>query len=239
MKKCIIFAFSFLLPVLLTAQKQVQYGKASFYANKFEGRTTASGEKYWHSKLTAAHRSFPFNTRVRVTNLENNRSVVVRINDRGPFVKDRIIDVSKSAARKLQFIKDGLCDVKIEVVEKPKKKAKAQPVVKEAGTGYISQQEKSGKPVKIKPRFYGLNVTSKRPVGYGVQLASYKEMVNLLERVRSVQENLQQGITVQVSSVDGQKVYRIVAGEFDNRIKAERYREKIRSDYPGCFIFKY
>lgn len=239
MKKLIGLIFALSVPILLIAQKDVQYGKASFYANKFEGRTTASGEKYWHSKLTAAHRTLPFNSRVRVTNLSNNKSVVVRVNDRGPFIKDRVIDLSKSAARKLDFIKDGVCNVKVEVLERPTSGGNTEAVVKEAGTGKLNRADKDGKPVQFKPKFYNLSVESKRPIGYGVQLASYKEMVNLLERVRAIQATLNEDITIQVTSVNGMKVYRIVAGQFDNRIKAERYKEKIRGEFPGCFIFKF
>src|SRR5690349_13416431 len=77
---------------------QVQTGKASFYADKFEGVPTASGEKYKHNKLTGAHKTLPFGTTVRVTNLANNQSVEVTINDRGPYVDNRIIDLSKAAA---------------------------------------------------------------------------------------------------------------------------------------------
>ncbi len=239
MKKTYLFIFLILTALALQAQKDIQYGKASFYANKFEGRTTASGEKYWHSKLTAAHRTLPFNTRIRVTNLSNNQTVVVRVNDRGPFVKDRVIDLSKSAAQKLDFIKDGVCNVKLEVLDKPEKTSSGTAIVNEAGTGRLKEKGKDGKPTQFKPRFYNLNVESKRPIGYGVQLASYKEMVNLLERVRNIQAKLREDITIQVTSVNEMKVYRIVAGQFDNRIKAERYKETIREDFPGCFIFKF
>src|SRR5690606_33635097 len=103
---------------------QTQTGKASFYADKFEGRPTASGEKYKHNKLTAAHKSLPFGTVIRVTNLKNNLSVEVTVNDRGPYVDGRIVDLSKSAAEKLEFINIGLADVKVEVVD--------------AGTGRVS-----------------------------------------------------------------------------------------------------
>src|SRR5690606_20336103 len=96
-----------LLAFSLTSLAQVQTGKASFYADKFEGSPTASGEKYRHNKLTAAHKPLPFGTRVRVTNLSNNKTVDVVINDRGPYVENRIIDLSKSAAEKLDFINQG------------------------------------------------------------------------------------------------------------------------------------
>lgn len=91
-------------------------GEASYYADKFIGRTTASGERYDPEAMTAAHRSLPFGTRVRVTRLSNGRSVVVRINDRGPFVRGRIIDVSHAAARKLDMMREGVVPVTVEVL---------------------------------------------------------------------------------------------------------------------------
>ncbi len=99
---------------------QQEKGKASYYANKFEGRKTASGEAYHAHKLTGAHKTLPFGTMVKVTNLDNGKSVVVRINDRGPFVKGRVIDLSKSAAQKIDGIKAGIMNVKIEVIKKDK-----------------------------------------------------------------------------------------------------------------------
>jgi rare lipoprotein A len=86
-----------------------QCGGASWYA--LDGRRTANGEVMNSSRLTAAHRSLPFGSRVRVKNMRNGRSVVVRINDRGPFVRSRVIDVSKAAARRLGFISRGVTRV--------------------------------------------------------------------------------------------------------------------------------
>ena len=96
-----------------TAQGYVETGRASYYADKFQGRATASGEAYERSALTAAHRTLPFGTLVEVTNLGNGRTVTVRINDRGPFVKGRIIDVSYRAAVDLAFLQEGLADVRV------------------------------------------------------------------------------------------------------------------------------
>jgi rare lipoprotein A len=113
---------TFFFSGFLSAQKPfIQKGKASYYADKFEGRKTASGEVYHHFKSTAAHPTLPFGTRVKVTNLANNKSTIVRINDRGPFVKGRIIDLSKSAAKKLNYLKEGIAVVKIEVLANGKK----------------------------------------------------------------------------------------------------------------------
>lgn len=97
---------------------QQKKGKASYYADKFEGKLTASGEKYQRIKFTAAHKTLPFGTEVKVTNLLNNKSVIVRINDRGPFVKGRIIDLSWIAAKKIDLIESGVIDVSIEVLKK-------------------------------------------------------------------------------------------------------------------------
>ena len=89
---------------------------ASYYADKYHGRKTSNGEVFNMYDLTAAHKSLPFNTKVKVTNLSNGKSVVVRINDRGPFVKGREIDLSKAAAVKIGMIKSGTAKVSLEIV---------------------------------------------------------------------------------------------------------------------------
>ena len=90
-----------------------EVGVASFYAHKYHGRKTASGEKYNMHEMTAAHRRLPFGSKVRVTNLSNNSSVVVRVNDRGPFVKGRVIDLSLAAAKKLDMVRTGVAKVEV------------------------------------------------------------------------------------------------------------------------------
>jgi rare lipoprotein A len=94
----------------------VTQGKASFYSDQFHGHKTANGETFNMDKLTAAHPSLPFGTRVRVTNLRNGKDVIVRINDRGPFVKGRIIDLSVGAAKEIGLIKSGTVQVKLEAL---------------------------------------------------------------------------------------------------------------------------
>jgi rare lipoprotein A len=92
-------------------------GVASWYGEHWQGRKTASGKRFDVNKLTAAHRSLPLNTHVRVTNTENGKSVIVLINDRGPYVDGRIIDLSTAAARRLGMIKKGVVPVQIEIVD--------------------------------------------------------------------------------------------------------------------------
>ena len=94
-------------------------GLASWYGERFQGRPTASGEPFDMRALTAAHRTLPFGTRVRVTHLENGRSVVVRVNDRGPFVEGRIIDLSRAAAEEIDMVEEGTARVRVEVLSTP------------------------------------------------------------------------------------------------------------------------
>lgn len=92
-----------------------QEGLASYYADSLHGNLTANGETYDRDAMTAAHRTLPFGTMVRVTNLDNGKSVTLRINDRGPFVPGRIIDVSRRAAETLGFVREGVVPVRVEV----------------------------------------------------------------------------------------------------------------------------
>lgn len=109
----IVVFFVFILFAASCTPKITQTGKASYYANKFNGRKTASGAKFRNSKLTAAHKTLPFGTKVKVTNIKNGKSVKVKINDRGPFVPGRIIDLSRKAARKIDMVDEGVGSVKI------------------------------------------------------------------------------------------------------------------------------
>ena len=97
--------------------RKVMTGISSFYAEDFHGKLTANGEVYDMYGVTAAHKTLPLNTICRVTNLSNDKSLILRINDRGPYIKGRILDCSYGAAKKLDFINQGTTNVKIEVIE--------------------------------------------------------------------------------------------------------------------------
>lgn len=99
---------------------KIQFGVASYYAKKFHGRKTASGELYDHEKMTAAHNGLPLGTWVKVTNQRNGRSVIVKINDRLHYKNPRLVDMSGIAAKKLGFISKGLVKVKLEVLGRKK-----------------------------------------------------------------------------------------------------------------------
>ncbi len=97
----------------------IERGEASWYGGKFQGRLTANGERFDTNMLTAAHKTLPFNTIVEVKNLANDKIVHVRINDRGPFVEGRIIDLSRAAAGKLNMVGTGVAEVEVRIIENP------------------------------------------------------------------------------------------------------------------------
>lgn len=100
-----------------TAQKQ--HGKASYYSKKITGSRTASGQRLHHDSLVCAHRSYPFGTHLKVTNLSNNKTVIVKVIDRYPFGRGRIIDLSWAAAKKIGMLNQGVASVKVEMLENP------------------------------------------------------------------------------------------------------------------------
>ena len=111
-KPVLFITLSFIVAVNLQAQVgEKYYGRASYYADKFHGRSTSSGEIYDRAEYTAAHRDLPFNTIVEVINTTNNRTAVVKINDRGPFAYNRMLDLSFAAAKDLELLGSGEAEV--------------------------------------------------------------------------------------------------------------------------------
>ncbi len=222
MNKSCTLIFLMLCPVLVSLG-QTQTGKASFYADKFEGHPTASGEKYKHNKLTAAHKTLPFGTIVRVTNVANGNTVDVEINDRGPYIEGRVIDLSRSAAEKLGFVNLGIADVKLEIVDAGDGKSKSQPV----SIDNVSVDENE---------YYDFEISSFKPKGFGVQIGTYQELVNLLRLSENLKGSYKKNITVQVKILNGVKFYSLIIGPFPNRSKAESFHNDVKNKYSGSFI---
>lgn len=242
----------------MLAQSFESAGKASFYANKFEGKTTASGETYRHELLTAAHRTLPFGTLVKVTNISNGKTVVVRINDRGPFIEERIIDVSKSAATTLDFVNIGITEVTLEIVTEEVQSQESSvdttnninpvvenekitdvpdaPIETTTPSEAIQPAQKSAPVPLISTAYYQIKAEKIAPKGFGLQIASYQESGNLLERASVVESELQQKVTIQVVNSNGNRVYRLIVGEFDTRAKAEYFKDSIKNSYQGFVV---
>jgi rare lipoprotein A len=252
-----LLGLSFIVLMSLNTRAQVgftQEGLASYYANEFEGRTTASGERFSHKKATCAHMSIPFGALVKITNLENNATAIVRVNDRGPFVPDRIIDVSQSVAERLGMIGKGPVKVSIEVVDnngysiqkseqvEQTKKAEtpvvvAQPKVEKE----TSETKKTETTEKIEEKkkdseLFTLKVEASEIKGFSIQIGSYKELVNVLRIAADIQSSTKKETRVQVITINGDKIYRLMVGSFSNRKEAETAKEKIAKIYKDCFI---
>ncbi len=237
----------------LSAFAQItEMGVASFYDDKFEGRITASGEVFSQKKLTAAHRTLPFGTVVKVTNLENQQSVEVTVNDRGPFVSDRLIDLSKTAATKLNFTATGTVRVKVEVVSIPDNQQENKTITTDNTskneTKKAAENTKTAEPEKkadlqvqiyegINPEYFQINSKPVNPKGFGIQLASFQEAANLIKRCAEITGQLKQEVIIQVAGNSDSKVYRIILGPFETREEAEKYIPKL-ADFKGCFVIR-
>jgi rare lipoprotein A len=187
-----------------------EQGMASWYGRDFHGKKTSSGEIYDMNAMTAAHKTLPMGTMVRVTNKENGREAVVRINDRGPFVRGRVIDVSYAAAKRLGLVKSGTARVRIEALGDRE----------EADSGQSSCQT----PVK------------QTAGSYAVQIASFVRMENARRLVEEMR--LKVGIaTIHQVWVDGTPFYRVRAGRYPSIQAAEEAQSRFeRQGYPHCFV---
>lgn len=123
-----IYVVCSLLPVMATDALAIETGVASYYSDKFQGRKTASGERYDRNRLTAAHRTLPIGSQIEVTNLKNQNSVIVTVNDRGPYSGSRQLDLSYAAAKELGLVASGVAPVTYEVVS-PEKNSDFEKVI--------------------------------------------------------------------------------------------------------------
>lgn len=159
-----IFALAFLVSTSVFAQKdEFEYGKASFYSDKYNGKPTASGELYDVNLMTAAHRTLEFGTIIKVTRLDNKKSVRVKVNDRGPFIPERVVDLSRAAAEKLGIINAGEAKIKLEIVKSLIEKDVAAAKPKEAKKETPKSFEEDSKAVAAKTTEKKATETKKEP----------------------------------------------------------------------------
>ena len=229
-----------------------QRGVASWYGHPYHGRRTSSGEVYDMDKLTAAHLSLPFGTWVRVTNLANNNSVEVKINDRGPFVKRRIIDLSREGAKRIGMIGPGTARVRVRVVATPSMAYKRRKAVAAAAPSRppapaepsAGPREPFREPAPQHPQTadtatesHGGNAEKPCSAGsfYGVQAGSFQDIENA-ERLQG--KIAQQYGTAQIveRQSDLGTLYRVVAGRFTTREHAGDLRRRLRQDGIDGFV---
>lgn len=236
-----LFMLLFLLSANIMKGQITEIGLASFYADKYDGRVTASGEIFDQNKMTAAHRTLPFGSKVKVTNLENKKSIIVVINDRGPFVNDRVIDLSKAGAKKLDFVSSGVVKVKIEVLSVPQGDQKeptayTPPKPKKKANAAKTKVPISGSVASQALEYYKVESTMISPTGFGIQVASYKEAANLIKRCDIIKKSTDKDIIIQVGDNGGEKVYRIILGPFSTKEQASNYNKIIQAKFNGSFV---
>lgn len=211
----------------LYAQKKfVQRGIASYYTDRFDGRTTASGEIFDNEELVGSHKKLSFGTMVKVTNLANGRSVVVRINDRGPYAHGRIIDVSKKAAVKIGLYATGAAKVLIEavgtngVVSINTTKKETPPVRNNTTNNPARKNIATGKAGFRKGKTYSPDGLIKTPHGFGLQVGYFSNLASAQKHCRKVKTKTNiHDIFIQVGWANkGQHTYyRVLVGSFATR----------------------
>ncbi len=250
----------FILPflfctVLYGASFAQEFGLASYYSDQYHGTLTAYGEKYDKNAFTAAHKKHPLGTRLRVTRLDNRLSVVVRVNDRGPYIKGRIVDLSRAAAEKLNLIRDGKAQVQVDVLPGPTETEETTASSSPGNNANTSDSPRSdtnpssedeerlnASPVPVDQRIdrqnvtpYGLyKVTIQREqnTGFGVQVASMMDYLNALQMVGQLRAAYFDNILVSVERQEtGGTVYKVILGPFKTREQAESYNTSLQKKY--------
>ena len=210
-----------------------EFGYSSWYGPKFHGKPTASGEIFDKTKLTAAHPSLPLGSVVRVKNLENDKEVLVKVNDRGPFVKDRIIDLSEKAAENLEFKDVGIARVGLTVVSKGGAAGESEDM---EGLEDEEALLKENKPERLTPKkaVTPAPLVKGAPKGQTVQVGVFRNS-RLAEDYR---KNLsaEYGEKVYLFERDGMFVLQM--GDFMDRAKADLLKSKLKEDGVDCFIPK-
>ena len=201
-----------------------QRGIASWYGDAFAGKPTANGEIFDPEQLTAAHQTLPMPSYVRVTNLENNRVIELRVNDRGPFVGERIIDVSRRAARELGFLEQGKVRVYVEILVEKSLRAAAQRGDSIAKKILNKRQQENG--------------LSLRPTGekqFYVQIIVYRQKKRAEQLLTTLNE--ERAFIERINSNQGQDLYRIKLGPFGSYSQSTSVREKmIQKGFLDAFI---
>lgn len=235
------------LPLCIHAQVgYIQEGNASFYADNFEGRVTASGERYSHLKATCAHVSIPFGSLVKITNLDNNRTAIARVNDRGPFVPDRIVDVSRSVAERLGMIGPGIARVRLEVIDNQGIKLNTQEEVSKTAATDGGKKATNSQSTAIKTNqltapsevvdYFSVEVQKQTKKGFYVQLGSFREQTNIFLLLADAQEQFGKKTCVQVVAANNDRLFKLLIGPFTSRADAEKVKQTAQTKYQGCFI---
>jgi rare lipoprotein A len=200
-------------------------GMASWYGKRYHGKRTSSGELYDMYAMTAAHTTLPIPSYVRVTNLDNERSVIVRINDRGPFVGDRLIDLSYVAAHKLGIVRNGAAPVEVEtILPTSESAAEPTPIAPPIRTDAPNSSPNTGPPAEFEQPASFITADN----GHFLQLAAFTVKDNAERFAERVRGHLE-AIGTQIWIVPAGALYRIQTGPYANRSAAEQAAQRIEA----------
>lgn len=220
--RSISLAFVFLLCAYLAVAQTMESGYAVYYADYLEGRQTASGELFSNSKLTCAHRTLPFGTLLKVTRSDNQRSVLVRVNDRGPHKEGLLIDLSKAAAFELDFLSAGKAFVQIEVMGE----ASVNPLPQNARRSNSDLTAKGIEPAVLTPQL------QKGNSGFFIQFASYTDLHNAERQLQALQQKGLLELSLhQETNTQGAPLYKILTGPFKLRSEAQTFLQGVKAQY--------
>lgn len=212
-------------------------GTASWYGADFHNGVTANGEKYDMDAMTAAHRTLPLPSVVKVTNLSNGKSVILRVNDRGPFAKNRIIDVSRKAAQQLNFINQGTTKVKVEVLPEESRALKNKILAATGKKEYRMSEVNYVKEEKLIEPMYKAPRDLSRTKGVFVQAGAFSDKNNADKVRRDIDALDADGLYQSGISQTDKNLYRVRIGPFENREAATKILAEVhRIGYPGAKI---
>jgi rare lipoprotein A len=202
-----------------------QVGVASFYADKFVGRKTASGERFSQKKMTCAHRTLPFGTKLRVTNTTNGKSIIVTVNDRGPYIKGRVLDLSLCAAQELDFVRAGKTEVMIETIINEEQETETLEVPNLVVSNSVHPIYNVDAPT-----------AAVQDEGFTIQLGGYNNQVLASDMAARAKNELGRSIMMQMVTGESDTSYLVFVGLFYRREEAHDYLDKIETYYPDAQV---
>lgn len=233
----ITFLTCFVLFGYIAFAQQAEYGIATRYSDQLQNAPTANGQRYDMNKLTAAHKTMPFGTSVKVTRMDNRKSVVVRINDRGPYVKGHVVDISGRAAKELGIAEGEEVKVKIvavksgtssQTVTKTTSTKKATPVAK-APTKKTATRSLAVSKDEVR-------ILKKGDKGYGVQVGYYASEANAMKYIENLKKQWFKNISLNIDDSSGSRRYKVILGDYDNQASAESYLANLKKKDIDGFV---
>lgn len=216
-----------LFPLFLLAQET---GTASYYADKFQGKATASGELYDKNAYTAAHRTLPFGTKLKITYLKNKKFVVVKVNDRGPFNDSRVVDISRAAAEKLDLVRAGTGQVSVEKISDSLAKVIAPYV-------FTGENANLATAPAVQDSFFRVYIAKIPKKGFGVQVGAFKETKVLFEKIAFLNEKGYKNVTVHIDNTQTPPIYRAIIGPYPTQKEADIMQKALKKEgFKGLVI---